>query len=363
MSSLTILAVSTDESAASRLSKIAAWMGIPSRIIALDQIAPGAVLRILVSAANSFAAMTAGALVYLHQQSASGWLNDRDVIGIANPILLFGFDGSERQSWALSWLTKCQVFQSIVEPGCSITVSFPAEGEFTSKQLAGTEYCVARQIGTVVFNATTGGQGFVEIVRANSRPLFMKRFAENLEVYVLGGAEVVDIESTVSEGSELESLYDRVLPAIMFVRDCFGSRCWHSAKPVARLVIDDPLLGKRYGYLEYSNLLSSMERFDYATTIAFIPWNFWRTSRAVASRLLADSTRLSICVHGCDHTNREFHGADVNVLAGKARLAMDRMRRHARRTGTPLRSASLRSAALRSAPGQPAPAASNPLCF
>jgi hypothetical protein len=43
------------------------------------------------------------------------------------------------------------------------------------------------------------------------------------------------------------------------------------------LVIDDPLLKPRYGFLKFLPFLRLMQRHDFATSIAFIPWN-WRRS-------------------------------------------------------------------------------------
>ena len=40
-----------------------------------------------------------------------------------------------------------------------------------------------------------------------------------------------------------------------------------------------------------------------------------------------------LCVHGCDHTSAEFATTDVDALHGKARLALERMRKHQAATG------------------------------
>jgi hypothetical protein len=122
---------------------------------------------------------------------------------------------------------------------------------------------------------------------------------------------------------------------MIFLRKAFGVGCWHGCDATARLIIDDPLLSKTYGALDFGVLKASMQRLGYGTSIAFIPWNHWRTSRRSAARLLGPESNLSICIHGCDHTNREFESGAAAVLAKKAALGMRRMEDHRKRIGTP----------------------------
>lgn len=333
MNVLTIVTTASGDVASVRLSKIAAWMGIPSGIVRLDSIDLVALRERLRVHSSGPIAITAYALLSLIQAGFANALTDRNADGTSRRILAFGFDGDQRLDAVLSWITQQTVFQAVVQRA-QMTISFPAEGGGVSKQLAGTDFMARREIETVVFDLTGCNANVQAIVCADSLPLFIRTSATTAEIYALGGPELVDIDATVVNGGGIEPFCDRVLPSMMFLRACFGTFCWHSRQSVARLVIDDPLLSEKYGYLKYSSLFSSMERLKYAATIAFIPWNHWRTSRKVARRMLSSGTRLSICVHGCDHTNREFYGTDVASLGRKAKLAMDRMRRHAKRTDT-----------------------------
>jgi hypothetical protein len=76
-----------------------------------------------------------------------------------------------------------------------------------------------------------------------------------------------------------------------------------------------------------------MQRSNYGTSIAFIPWNYWRTSRRSATRVLNESSNLSICIHGCDHTNKEFEAQVPALLGRKAGLALHRMESQRKRAG------------------------------
>ena len=99
---------------------------------------------------------------------------------------------------------------------------------------------------------------------------------------------------------------------------CIGSRAgtalgqdtereWHMPGVYANLTIDDPWLTEPYGFMSYRDLLGSMERSNYHTTIAFIPWNYDRSEETVATLVRDNPARFSISVHGNNHDHQEFY--------------------------------------------------------
>ena len=107
--------------------------------------------------------------------------------------------------------------------------------------------------------------------------------------------------------------YDRgffaeIAPYMMFLRNAFGEYGWHTDGDFANLTVDDPWLRERYGNLRFDELLEEMNRADFHTTIAFIPWNYDRPSEpGVAALFHGNPNRLSICIHGNNHDHREFY--------------------------------------------------------
>jgi hypothetical protein len=99
------------------------------------------------------------------------------------------------------------------------------------------------------------------------------------------------------------------------------------------LVVDDPLLRENYGFLNYRRLARIMDEMRFTTSIAFIPWNFKRTTESVAMLLADRSDRFLLCVHGCDHTQSEFGSEDHSVLSRLVATANRRMDRHRSQTG------------------------------
>jgi hypothetical protein len=67
----------------------------------------------------------------------------------------------------------------------------------------------------------------------------------------------------------------------------------------ANIIIDDPLLRENYGYLNYRKLLDLMDKHNFFSTIAFIPWNYKRTDKKIAALFKERPDRFSLCVHGC----------------------------------------------------------------
>jgi len=119
----------------------------------------------------------------------------------------------------------------------------------------------------------------------------------------------------------------------MFLRYVFKEHCWHNDNTQACLIIDDPLLRKKYGFLDYELLLEAMDHHNFFTTIAFIPWNFRRTSREVASLFKKRADKFSLCVHGCDHTKGEFESIDYREIDYNVKQATKRMTSHEDTTG------------------------------
>jgi hypothetical protein len=151
--------------------------------------------------------------------------------------------------------------------------------------------------------------------------------------FLLACNEIVDIEGTIYGDLDVLRYFSRLMPAAMFLKWVFKRYCWHSEHRFANFMIDDPLLRESYGYLNYRALLTKMGESNFATTIAFIPWNYRRTETKTAQLFRDNPDKLSLCIHGCNHTGAEFASKDVTLLNCMARLASERMNAHRTRTG------------------------------
>jgi hypothetical protein len=110
----------------------------------------------------------------------------------------------------------------------------------------------------------------------------------------------------ISNGNETYRNLPSVLPLLIYLKSIGGEFCWHKKKIQANLTIDDPWFVEPYGNLSYKGLLREMERVNFHTTIAFIPWNYDRNHREVIELVLNNPNRYSMAYHGNNHDRREF---------------------------------------------------------
>jgi hypothetical protein len=97
-----------------------------------------------------------------------------------------------------------------------------------------------------------------------------------------------------------------VFPYVFFLRNIFGERVWHRNTIQANFTIDDPWLIEPYGNLSFKGLLNEMEKANFHTTIAFVPWNYDRSRKEVVQLFLEHQKRFSIISHGNNHDHYEF---------------------------------------------------------
>lgn len=155
--------------------------------------------------------------------------------------------------------------------------------------------------------------------------------AEGLQVW--SGVDFLPPDHVVAEEKEIEGRLDNVLPLLAFLRRVHGNACWHNPHRHFGLVIDDPLLLPRYGCLDFPALLDSARQMHLHVTLAFIPWNARRTRTEDAALFLAQKDIFRLCLHGCDHTAREYRHSDPELLRAKTRESLRRMADLQQRTG------------------------------
>ena len=123
---------------------------------------------------------------------------------------------------------------------------------------------------------------------------------------------------------------------MLFLKFAGGDRCWHSDGNYANFQIDDPWLIEPYGFLNYLGLLNEMEKENFHTTIAFIPWNYDRSRKEVIDIIRNFPHRYSLAIHGSDHDHREFYpDDDENKQEWKIKQSLSRMEEFRKRTNLP----------------------------
>jgi hypothetical protein len=172
----------------------------------------------------------------------------------------------------------------------------------------------------VRYLTTNGRRGVQEIMAATSGggrfPVFVKANNGGQEVFFLAASVATEVR--VTSDPYLEPMaFSNLAPQMMFLRYAAGERAWHNQRHYANLTIDDAWLREPYGHVNYHGLLQEMERHNFHTTVAFIPWNFDRNETAVVSLFRAHADRFSLCVHGNNHYHQEFGAYDSRPLNGQ----------------------------------------------
>jgi hypothetical protein len=162
----------------------------------------------------------------------------------------------------------------------------------------------------------------------------VKRDYEGVPVFLSSCGTVIDLETELPAGIfDVRHHVTEAIPPVLYIRWAFANTSWTAPERSACLVIDDPLLKPKYGFIDYSELLSLMQRYKFSTNIAFIPWNWRRSDPQVVRLFRQNPDYYSISVHGCAHTRAEFGSDDSRHLYGKAKQALEQMSRHELATG------------------------------
>jgi len=172
-----------------------------------------------------------------------------------------------------------------------------------------------------------------KIISIDNESFFISFKEKNCKIFLVATSKIIDIDSYIGKTDNLKNYFSQFIPPMMFLKYVFKEACWHSDDLYANFIIDDPTLKKRYGFLNYKKLLNSMYENNFASTIAFIPWNYKRTDKTIAKLFVTEKEKLGICIHGCNHTQSEFGTSDKGELNTMIQLAAERMSTHKQLTG------------------------------
>ncbi len=260
--------------------------------------------------------------------------NFRDFIGEkASFLFIYGLYPCKAINDAIRCVSRGVVKGLASLPAAPGSYEVKRDSEGICRQLAGLRVEPAKGSGDHAVDLTDGGGRVEVLISTGGHPCFVKVDTENCSIFIAATTKVADIRDRVSDQRCLKELFSGLFPPAMFVKHAFGQAAWHNKRSRACLTVDDPLLKRNYGFLNYVKLLDVMDTCSFTTSIAFIPWNFRRTNPDIADLFIRRGDRFSICIHGCDHTRNEFGSVDPAGLDSKVKTATRRMSEHMKRTG------------------------------
>jgi hypothetical protein len=127
------------------------------------------------------------------------------------------------------------------------------------------------------------------------------------------GVHLVSLEPPALEATPFLSEYFdgnrflSLLPLLHFLRELTGGMQWQAPPLRACFVFDDPSLHwSSYGCIRFPELAKHAAAHNYHAAIATIPLDAWWVDARVAGLFRSHSSRLSLLIHGNEHTRLEM---------------------------------------------------------
>jgi hypothetical protein len=246
-------------------------------------------------------------------------------------LLVYGLRNCEFDSALVGALSGGRLHSiEAVTSGCAY--AFTPQSSAFSGPFAGITFGRVDAANDHVMVLDAASAGIEAVITIDERPFAAIAKEKRTTVIFIASEELADLDLMVDE-TPLTEYFSRFVPWVMALRYFGGENCWHARQSHAAVVIDDPLLRRDYGFLNFEALLAMTEKRNFHAAIAFIPHNFRRSVSGVVQLFLENPGRLSICFHGNDHTGAEFASTDRDFLNVLLQNAKTRMELHRKQTG------------------------------
>lgn len=253
----------------------------------------------------------------------------------SNPcyLLVYGFAPEQDQAPLVEWLSGGRMNLVCGEEIANANYKISSSYRTVCGQMSGISFGPIDPDNDSTFFKAVKSASVTDLISIAGRPFFAWIKQHECDLFFVAGRHIADIDGAWYASDPLEKCFPRLVPYIMFFRHVFADSIWHSETAQASLIVDDPLIKRTYGFLDYQELLNQMIKRSFFTNIAFIPFNYKRTNSETAELILKHPDYYALCVHGCDHTKGEFGISDIGQLDELVKRATQRMNSHASRTG------------------------------
>jgi hypothetical protein len=243
----------------------------------------------------------------------------------ASSVYVYGLQDSDRSKNLLRFLTgdvRANV-RPIPAPQTIMTITGDLPG--MCGPMSGMRVPITAPAGACVCDIRLGAEAYQSIIRSDGGELFFGVDTAGVRFFLNTCDKFIDVDSPSPKYFDVKKHFCETVPLLFFLRSMFHNVGSSLGETNACLIVDDPPLKHRYGFLDFREALDLMDRHNFTTTIAFIPWNWRRTHSHTVSLFQSRPERLSLVVHGCDHTAAEFAVRSPALLNRKIRTARQRM--------------------------------------
>lgn len=174
-------------------------------------------------------------------------------------------------------------------------VPFPFRGRSLRVKVAVEPRLLALEAGEKVLATCESGPVWTQLQRGG-----VKHFRSGL---VLPGIPAAGNLQDVLNGERFLEL----LPLLHFLRELSGGQGYEGPPLRAGFIFDDPNLHwPTYGHVNYREVVAHADRENYHVSFATVPLDAWFTHAGTAAIFRNHADRISLCVHGNDHTKQEL---------------------------------------------------------
>src|SRR5260370_18895331 len=275
-----------------RLAEILDFFGIPWAALTLSEATGGGVAS-LIAGHSGFSILTsapclAEALRRCNTKMLPGWLT------AASSVFVHGFQATDVCRNLLQDNTRDPEANIRSLDGQPLTVSIADDFPEMCGPMSGLHLQLERGAADSVLTIRPAAGEFQSIVAAPEGHLFLRIAHAGVPFFVDASHMVVGIHQRSATYFDVRKCFAGAVPLVMYLKWSFREICWTTQETNACLIVDDPLLTPRYGFLDFRELIALMSQQTFATTIAFIPWNSLRTNLPTITTFHENSATLSL---------------------------------------------------------------------
>ena len=164
--------------------------------------------------------------------------------------------------------------------GNHLAFDIAKDSQHVCEAFAGLSLGPASSVNDHVFDINGSDPALQQLISVGGRPFMAAVKVEGAEIIFVGSEEIADMNAEFGD-APLSEYFSRFLPHAMALRYVAGDACWRPNSAQASIIIDDPLLRKSYGFLNFESLLRLADQHNFHAAIAFIPHNFRRNSSQI----------------------------------------------------------------------------------
>ncbi len=223
------------------------------------------------------------------------------------PILFFSVgarDGSEElKKWSRGVIQGVETTEGEMPPTLFEVARVP---DVTGALSGWALPAVTAPVSRILFESGRTAQAVVEARGEGTGTAVLVRVRSDVgDLFFAPEMKTFD-RSWIAEPSSTPKAFSSMAAFVFFLFYAARDYSWHLEGCYANLTIDDPWLTQPYGNLDFAHLAKEMEQHNFHTSIAFVPWNSRRSKRDVINLFRNHSEHFSVCIHGNNHTHREF---------------------------------------------------------